>query len=128
LPQPSKVAAFLLLMDNDFVRSFCLGLPNCTEDVKWDNDLVFSVAGKMFCITALDLPFKCSFKVKDEEFEELACRQGFIPAPYMVRAKWVQVTNPSELHKEEWEFYIRQSYELVKAKLTKKIRSELGLE
>ena len=115
-------------MDTDFIRGYCLGLPSCTEDVKWGNDLVFSVGSKMFCVTALDLPFKCSFKVKDEELEELVCRPNFIPAPYMARAKWVQVTNASALHKEEWEFYLRQSYELVKAKLTKKVRAELGLE
>ncbi|MCU7549128.1 MmcQ/YjbR family DNA-binding protein [Chitinophagaceae bacterium LB-8] len=115
-------------MDLDFLRSFCLGLTACTEDVKWDNDLVFSIGGKMFCVAALDLPFKCSFKVKDEEFDELMCRPHFEPAPYMARAKWVLVTNPSVIHKDEWEAFIRQSYELVKAKLTKKLRVELGLE
>lgn len=114
-------------MDIDQLRTFCLTLPAVTEDVKWDNDLVFSVGGKMFCIASLDPPFRCSFKVKDEEYEELSIREGFMPAPYMARAKWVLVTNPAQLARKEWEGYIHQSYNLVKAKLTKKLRQELGI-
>lgn len=81
----------------------------------------------MFCVASLDAPFKCSFKVRDEEFEELSNTDGFMPAPYMARAKWVLVTNPSKLNKKEWEQYIKQSYELVKKKLTKKVREQLGI-
>lgn len=114
-------------MDIDQLRTFCTALPAVTEDVKWGNDLVFSVGEKMFCVVSLEPPFKCSFKVPDEEFEELSAREGFQPAPYMARAKWVLVTSPTRLHKKEWEEYIQRSYELVKAKLTKKVRSELGI-
>ena len=114
-------------MDIDQLRSFCLSLPAATEDIKWDNDLVFSVGGKMFCVVALDPPFSCSFKVKDEEFEELSFAEGFKPAPYMARAKWVQVTKSTVWNRNQWESYIRGSYELVAAKLTKKQRQDLGL-
>jgi predicted DNA-binding protein (MmcQ/YjbR family) len=99
-----------------------------TEDIKWGHDLCFSIGGKMFCVTSLEPPFTCSFKVTDEEFEELSARDGFIPAPYMARAKWVQVTDPSKLHKKEWKDFLRQSYELKKASLTKKVRREMGLD
>ena len=118
---------YICTMDIDQLRKICLKLPAVTEDVKWDHDLCFSVGGKMFCVASLDPPFTCSFKVKDEEFEELSTRDGFIPAPYMARAKWVLVNNPDRLHKKEWEEYIRQSYALVSAKLTKKMRSDLGI-
>jgi predicted DNA-binding protein (MmcQ/YjbR family) len=113
-------------MDIDQLRSYCLSLPAVTEDIKWINDLVFSVGGKMFCVAGLETPLKFSFKVKDEEFEELSSSEGFMPAPYMARAKWVLVTK-STLSKKEYEHYILLSYELVKAKLTKKIRTDLGL-
>ena len=109
------------------LQAFCLKLPAVTEDIKWDNDLCFSVGGKLFCIAALDPPFKCSFKVKDDDFEEMSNREGFIPAPYMARAKWVLVTEANKLTKKEWEAYLQQSYELVKAKLTKRVRQELGI-
>jgi len=115
-------------MEIESLRKFCLKLPAATEDIKWGNDLVFSVGGKMFCVASLDAPFKCSFKVKDEEFEELSNKDGFMPAPYMARAKWVLVINPSKLNKKEWEQYIRQSYEMIKMKLTKKQREQLGIQ
>ena len=114
-------------MDLEKLQTICLSLPAVTQDIKWGNDLVFSVGGKMFCVASLDVPFKCSFKVKDEEFEELTSADGFMPAPYMARAKWVLVVNPTRLNRKEWEQYIRQSYELVKTKLTKKERAALGI-
>jgi predicted DNA-binding protein (MmcQ/YjbR family) len=113
-------------MDIDQLRSYCLSLPAVTEDVKWGNDLVFSVGGRMFCVAGLETPLKFSFKVKDEEYEEMSSREGFMPAPYMARAKWVLVTQP-KLSKKEYKHYIKQSYELVKTKITKKLRTELGL-
>ena len=114
-------------MDIEWLRNFCLALPAVTEDVKWDNDLCFCIDGKMFCVTALEGAFKCSFKVRDEEFEELLLLDGIVPAPYMARNKWVQVQVPSALDRAAWKSCIKQSYELIKSKLTKKRRSELGL-
>ena len=118
---------FFCTMNIEDLRKLCSSLPAVTEDIKWGNDLVFSIGGKMFCAASLELPFTCSFKVKDEEFEELSNRNGFIPAPYSAKAKWVLVTDPSKLNKSEWKKYIKQSYELVKGKLTKKLRNELGI-
>ena len=109
------------------LREICSSLTAVTEDVKWGNDLVFSVGDKMFCVASLEPPFSCSFKVPDDEFDELSNQNGFMPAPYMARAKWVLVTDPSNLNKKEWEQYIKQSYELVKIKLTKKLREKLGI-
>ena len=114
-------------MDIEKLRKICLTLPAVTEDIKWGHDLCFSVGAKMFCVAGLESPFTCSFKVKDEEFEELSAREGFMPAPYMARNKWVLVTDPLKLNKKEWENYIRESYEMIKSKLTKKLRQELGI-
>ena len=115
-------------MDLETLRVFCLSLPAATEDVKWGNDLCFSVGAKMFCVAGMEAPLSYSFKVTEEEFEELSSREGFIPAPYMARAKWVLVTDPSRLKKKDAERYIRQSYELIRSKLTKKLQQELGLK
>ncbi len=120
-------AGFLFYtMDIDQLRSYCLSFPGVTEDVKWGNDLVFSVGGKMFCVAGLETPLKFSFKIKDDDFEEISNSEGFMPAPYMARAKWVLVTQ-AKLNKKAYEQYVGQSYELVKAKLTKKVRTELGI-
>ena len=114
-------------MDIEMLRKICSSLRAVTEDVKWGNDLVFSVGDKMFCAASLEPPFSCSFKVPDEEFDEISNRNGFTPAPYMARAKWVLVTDPSKLNKKDWERFLKQSYELIKIKLTKKLREKLGI-
>jgi predicted DNA-binding protein (MmcQ/YjbR family) len=115
-------------MNIDQLRAYCLSLPAVTEDVKWENDLVFSVGGKMFCAAGLENPLQFSFKVGDEDFEELSNREGFKPAPYLARAKWVLLTESSRLHTKEWKEFIKQSYELVKNKLPKKITMELHID
>jgi predicted DNA-binding protein (MmcQ/YjbR family) len=115
-------------MDIDVIREICLGLPCVTEDIKWGNNLVFSVGDKMFCMTDLEPPFRCSFKVKAEDFESICISPGFMEAPYLARANWVLVTDPSCLHKQDWQSYLSRSYELVKQKLTKKQRADLGLQ
>ncbi|HZY83091.1 MAG TPA: MmcQ/YjbR family DNA-binding protein [Cyclobacteriaceae bacterium] len=112
-------------MDVDSIRSICKKLPAVTEGVKWGADLCFMVGEKMFCVANLEGPLSASFKVKDEEFGEMSTRNGIIPAPYVARYKWVMVEDPKALTKKEWEFYIRQSYELVKAGLPKKILSKI---
>ena len=108
-------------MDIETLHDFCLGLPATTEDVKWGHDLCFSVAGKMFCVASLEAPLTVSFKVRDEEFDEMANSPGMRPAPYVARYKWVLVEEVGRLSREEWEHYVKQSYELVRAKLPKKL-------
>ncbi len=114
-------------MDIEALQKFCLSFPSVTEDIKWDHDLVFSIGGKMFCIVSLDTPFKCSFKVEDDEFEEIILQEGFVQAPYLARAKWVLVDVQTKLNEKEWKQAIDKSYRLVCAKLTKKLRAELGI-
>jgi predicted DNA-binding protein (MmcQ/YjbR family) len=114
-------------MDVEFIRKICKSLPAVTEDIKWGN-LVFSVGARMFCMVPLEPPQQISFKVSDEEFEEVSMSDGFMAAPYLARAKWVVVKNPTKLIRKDWERYIRQSYELVKKKLTRKLREQLGIQ
>jgi predicted DNA-binding protein (MmcQ/YjbR family) len=111
-------------MDIEALREFCLTLPHVTEDVKWGNDLCFCIAEKMFCVTGLNDSSQISFKVRDEEFEEVSSRKGFSPAPYVARYKWV-LADTSAMSRKDTEHFIRQSYDLVKAKLPKKLREKL---
>lgn len=114
-------------MNLEILQSICKKLPGATEDVKWGNDLCFCIAGKMFCVAGLTPPLQVSFKVKDEEFEELINRPGIIPAPYVARYKWILIEEVNRLTKKEWEHYIHQSYQLVKGKLSKKLLKEYKL-
>lgn len=114
-------------MTLEALREFCLAFPGAAEDVKWGNDLCFCVAGKMFCVAGLENHPSVSFKVRDDEFDELSCAPGIRPAPYVARYKWVLVEEPDALSRKDWERYIRQSYQLVRSKLTKKLAREHGL-
>ena len=113
-------------MDTEGIRKICKKHAGVTEDIKWGHDLVFSVGGKMFCVVGLDeTPVSATFKVQDEEFEELSNQPGFRPAPYVAKYKWVLVDDIRRLSKSNWENYIQQSYSLVKEKLPAKIKKQL---
>jgi len=113
-------------MNLEYIRSFCLQLPYVTEGVKWENDLCFMIAERMFCVTGLNEPFSCSFKCSDDDFSKLIEIQGVIPAPYMARNKWVNVQQPAALTESEWSHYIESSYLLIRSKLPKKVQLSLG--
>jgi predicted DNA-binding protein (MmcQ/YjbR family) len=112
-------------MTIDSIRDFCLALPGVTEDIKWGHDLCFSVGAKMFCVTGLEEGPGVSFKVTDDQFDEMVTRPGIIPAPYMARNKWVLVNASDSLSQAEWKQFILQSYQLVRDRLPKKIRESL---
>jgi predicted DNA-binding protein (MmcQ/YjbR family) len=113
-------------MDIETIRAICTSFPAVTEDIKLGNDLCFMIGGKMFCVTSLTTPIKISLKVTDEEFEEMANRPGIIPAPYVARYKWILVEDLAVFDDKKWTVYITQSYNLVKAKLPKKILAGLS--
>ena len=115
-------------MDIEILRSICLSFPAVTEDVKWETNLCFCVGGKIFCIANLEPPHTFSFKVTDAEFDELSGSDGFKPAPYLARAKWVLVTDSSKLSRKDLRKYLQQSYDLIKSKIPKKQRKDLGID
>ncbi len=110
------------------IQTICMGMKGVTEDIKWGNDLVFSIGGKMFCVLGLNQsPTTASFKVTDEEFEEMSVRPGFKPAPYVAKYKWVWIEDINKMKKTDWKKHLVQSYELVKEKLSEKLRIQLGI-
>lgn len=115
-------------MDLELALAFCRALPGATEDIKWESNLVFSVAAKMFAVTGVDgAADGISFKVEHERFLELTDRPGIIPAPYLARAQWVRIVDLRKVSDAEAAALLWRSYELVAARLTKKIQRELGL-
>lgn len=114
-------------MDASWVRDICLSFPSATEHVIWGNDLTFKVGGKMFAHTVLEpAPVWLSFKTSPDSFFELTERPNIIPAPYLARAKWVALETKDALNSTELSTLLRESYDLVAAKLSKKIRDSLG--
>lgn len=110
-------------MDVEWLRKVCLSLPHTTEQIQWGNDLLFKVHGKMFAVTPLEPAAVClSFKCSDETFALLTERPDIIPAPYLARAKWVALEKRDAIAREELAELLRSSYQLVLAKLPKKLR------
>ncbi|HEX4858871.1 MAG TPA: MmcQ/YjbR family DNA-binding protein [Usitatibacteraceae bacterium] len=111
------------------IHKFCLKLPAATHDVKWGNDNVYSVGGRMFavCFKRDDGRVQVSFKVDDDLFLQYTDREGFVPAPYLARAKWVQVEDARKASGSELQALLARSHELVAKKLTKAAQRKLGL-
>lgn len=110
-------------MNLETLQRLCRKLPDVTEDIKWDHDLCFCVGGRMFAIVSLEPPHTLAFKCTPEDFGELIERDGIIPAPYLARAMWVQEQNLGQtLDAKEVERLLQTSYELVSAKLPKRLR------
>jgi predicted DNA-binding protein (MmcQ/YjbR family) len=112
----------------DWLRDYCLSLPHATEDVQWENNLLFRIAGKMFCIAGLEpsAHVKFCFKCTPEKFAELVEIEGIIPAPYMARNHWVGIVEVSALRQLEIKELIQGSYQMVFEKLPKKLQAQLN--
>jgi predicted DNA-binding protein (MmcQ/YjbR family) len=103
-------------MNVDSIREFCLAFPRATENLQWGDDLCFKIGGKIFAIVSLDDPRLC-FKCTPETFAELIEREDIRPAPYVGRYKWVMLDRLDAVAWDELRELIRQSYELVAAKV-----------
>src|SRR5271154_2362871 len=113
-------------MDIDWIRKFCLSLPGATEQIQWEDDLLFKVGGKMFAVVPLEpARLYVSFKASAGDFAELVERPGIIPAPYLARAQWVALESESALRRNELENLLRQAHSLILAKLPKKLQAKL---
>ena len=109
------------------LRQFALSLPQTSVVKQWGECLVFKVAGKMFVILVMDgdIIDAVTFKCTPEEFDELTEIDDIIQAPYCAKRHWVSVRDLSALPSEELERRIRRSYDLVAAKLPKKVQATL---
>ena len=112
-------------MNLETLQDFCLSLPRAKEDVKWEDNLCFTIAEKIFCITGFKDSSGVCVKVSSEDFEDLTEREGIVQAKYFAKRQWVLVEKRSALKTKEWEYYITKSYNLVKSKLPKKIQKEI---
>jgi predicted DNA-binding protein (MmcQ/YjbR family) len=111
------------------LMTICHRLKGVTTDIKWEDHLCFNVGEKIFLITSPDsIPPTASFKVTEEEFDRLTERRGITQARYFAKRQWVSVDDISRLNAHEWTHYLAESHRLVASKLTKKKRTELGIE
>lgn len=107
---------------------FVAGLAGTSLVDQWDSH-VAKVGDKVFVLLGANedgaaLTFKCS----EESFEMLTTLDGVGQAPYFAKRKWVSVAATAPLSASELEAYVRRSYELVAAGLTRKARQALGID
>ncbi len=109
-------------------EAFASALAGTTIIDQWDSR-VAKVSDKIFALRNEDggVP-RIAFKCSEETFEILTALDGVAQAPYFAKRKWVSVSSTAPLSATEMEHYVRRSYELVAAGLTRKLRRELGIE
>ena len=113
-------------MRHEAVEAHCLSLAGVTHNVQWGGTHVYKVGGKIFALVGGSV-WGLSFKASDMAFE-LLCEQGVArPAPYLQRAKWLQLTTSESLGETDIKAYLTQAHDLIAAKLTRKARGELGM-
>ena len=116
-------------MSHAAIRAYLGALPGATLSVQWGDDHVYKVGGKMFAVMRSPEAKQqsISFKAGEDSFAILTQEEGIIPAPYLQRAKWVQLDRLSRLKPAELKAYLARAHALVAAGLTKKARAEIGL-
>ncbi|NIA69572.1 MmcQ/YjbR family DNA-binding protein [Pelagibius litoralis] len=114
---------------DDFDR-FCGSLAATTNVIQWGNASVWKVGGKIFAICShwgAGEQQKISFKCSDLSYTLLCEQEGIAPAPYLARAKWVQLQNKRAMKVKDIKAYVEEAHRIVAAKLTKKQKAGLGL-
>lgn len=109
---------------------FCGALKGTTNVIQWGDASVWKIGGKIFAICSHwgeGDDDKINFKCTDLTYTILCEQDGIIPAPYLARAKWVQVTARDAMSDEDIKSYIKQAYSIISAKLTRAVRKELEL-
>lgn len=102
------------------------GLPATTLHEQWEA-VVAKVGGKVFALRNLQPGSSTvTFKVSEMAFDMLTGLPGIQQAPYFAKRQWVSVETGA-LSGKDLAAYVTQSHRIIAAKLTRKLRAELGL-
>ena len=115
----------------DDLRGYLLGKTGATEGQPFGPDiLVYKVAGKMFCLVAIEeIPLRVNLKCDPEKAIELREQYAsVIPGYHMNKQQWNTVILEGEVPDREFFQWVDDSYNLIVASLTKKKRTEFGLD
>ena len=113
-------------------NAFCASLPATTHVVQWGGSDVWKVGGKVFAIAGWNRgdELAVTFKVSDLAFDILSEQPGLRPAPYLASRgmTWIQRFSAEAMDDAALKDYLAESHRLIVAKLTRKLRRELGLD
>src|SRR5882757_6709909 len=108
------------LFEAESFESFTMSLPGVCLVDQWESR-VAKVGGKVFTLLRLTSPDLHSivFKCREESFVVLTGIEGVKQAPHFAKRQWVCVPKQADPSEAELEAYLRRSYLLVAAGLTK---------
>ncbi|TRX52400.1 MmcQ/YjbR family DNA-binding protein [Fulvivirga sp. M361] len=114
-------------MDVESFREYCITKKGVTESFPFDNQtLVFKVMDKMFALTGIDNFVSANLKCDPEKAIELREEyDGILPGYHMNKRHWNTVMMNGSVPDNKIKYLIDHSYELVVAKLPKKLKEEL---
>ena len=110
--------------------AFCRTFKAVVNVEQWGGASVWKLGGKIFAICSkwgAGSHTKISFKCSDLTYSILREQPGIIPAPYLARAKWVQIETADAMSDQDIKDYIKAAYFMIMGKLTKARRKELGV-
>lgn len=118
-------------MTLDDYDTFCASLPATSTVVQWGGAHVWKVADKVFAIARGDegrdiaVTFKCSWA----SFDILKEQPGLRPAPYLASRgmSWIQRVSEESMPDDALRDYLRESHRLVAQKLTRRVKTALGI-
>ena len=114
-------------MDIESIRIYCISKNAVKECMPFDDKtLVFKVAGKIFALATLEAhPLRLNLKCDPEKAIELReCFESVRPGYHSNKKHWNTIEVNGEIPQEALYKLIDHSYNLVIAKLTKKLRKK----
>jgi predicted DNA-binding protein (MmcQ/YjbR family) len=112
-------------MTREEVEACALALPQATRVVQWGGSDVYKVGGKVFAVCGLQGGL--AFKVSEIGFMVLTEDGGPArQAPYFAKGGWV-IVDLDDLEAEDAAGWLATAHSLICAKLTRKVRAELGI-
>jgi len=111
-------------MDIEALRTFCLQLPNTSEDTPFDMDtLAFRVHGKIFALSSIAENNAVNLKCDPDRAVQLREQyNAVVPGYHMNKTHWNTVYFSQDLNDFELLQLVKHSYDLIFASLPKKIR------
>ncbi len=111
-------------MTRETIEAVALALPAATKVVQWGGSDVYKVGGKVFAVCGFENGL--AFKVSPIGFEVLTSDGPGRQAPYFAKGHWV-VVDLDDLDPGDTGGWLAAAHGLTAAKLTRKLRTELGV-
>lgn len=124
----SRDFSYIAGMNLEKLQTYCLSLPGTAEGFPFgETTLVFTVMGKLFALVDVDSFESINLKCDPEEVEELRERyEAVLPGYHMNKKHWNTILFDGSIPDSLLLEWVKNSYDLVVAKLPKKSREELG--